>query len=187
MSAPAATSRSKLRRPAPLLREQVETAEREDRRQALLALLRRPLLTADGPDADEFRLVRRHAPWLSEWLAHHAGWSLVVNAEVVRLHKVPGACVDSTRGAADPVSGVPFTRRRYVLFCLALAAIERGDRQTTLGHVAAQVIALVGSEPRFAGSAMTFELRSIDERRDFVAVLRLLLRLGVLRRVEGDE
>lgn len=181
------TARSKLRRPALVLREQVEATERAERRRVLVALLRRPLLTADGPDAEDFALVRRHSTWLCEWLAHHAGWALVVNSEVARLHKVPGANVDATRGATGVVSQAPFTRRRYVLLCLALAVIERGDRQTTLGHVARQVIALVQAEPVFAEQGMSFTLESRDERRDFVAVLRMLLLLGVLRRVQGEE
>jgi uncharacterized protein (TIGR02678 family) len=145
------------------------------------------LLTADGSDAAEFVLVRRHAAWLGEWVAHHAGWSIVVNAEVVRLHKIPGSNADASRGAMDPISEVPFTRRRYVLFCLGLAVLERSDRQTTLGHVARQVTALLGAEPLFAEAGLAFDLTSLDERRDFVAVLRLLLRLGILRRVQGDE
>jgi uncharacterized protein (TIGR02678 family) len=182
-----AVARSKLRRPAPLLREQVETAARDERRRALLALLRRPLLTADDPDAADFALVRRHQAWLVEWLAHHAGWSLVVTAEVARLHKIPGSNADDSRGALDPTSDAPFSRRRYVLFCLALAVLERGDRQTTLGHLARNVTALLAAEPLFAGVGLTFDLTALDERRDFVAVLRLLLRLGVLRRVQGHE
>ena len=180
------TSQSKLRRPASVLREEVAITEREERRQALMALLCRPLLTADGA-ADELALVRRHATWLEEWFAHHAGWRLVVNAEVARLQKTPGTNRDGTRGVVDPNSQMPFTRRRYVLLCLALAVIERGDRQNTLGSIAQQVIAATASEPAFAAAGITFTLESIDQRRDFVAMLRLLLRLGILRRVQGDE
>lgn len=186
MSATGQTSRSTLRRPARVLREEVESAEREERRRALLALLRQPLLTADT-DAESHALVRRHTAWLTEWFAHHAGWSLIVNAGVARLHKIPALNRDATRGLVDPSSQVPFTRRRYVLLCLALAVIERGDRQTTLGYVAQQVIALIGAEPEFAAAGVAFTLEAVDERRDFVAVLRLLLRLGVLDRVQGDE
>lgn len=180
------TARSQLRRPARVLREEVEAAEREERRRAVLALLRQPLLTTDA-DAEAHALVRRHTAWLTEWFAHHAGWSLVVNASVARLHKLPALNHDGTRGLVDPASQVSFTRRRYVLLCLALAVLERGDRQTTLGYVSQQVIALIGTEPAFAAAGIAFTLEAVDERRDFVAVLRLLLRLGVLRRVQGDE
>lgn len=65
--------------------------------------------------------------------------------------------------------------------------IERGDRQVTLGQVAQQVMAAPGSEPAFSAAGLTFRLDGADERRDCVAVLRLLLRFGVLRRVQGDE
>lgn len=177
---------SRLRRPARVLREHVEAAEREQRRQALRALLRCPLLTAER-EPEVLALVRRHAAWLQEWFAHHAGWSLVVSPEAARLRKIPGSDADATRGAVDSASKLPFSRRRYVLFCLALAVIERGDRQTTLGHVAQQVVASVTAEPAFGQAGVVFALESADERRDFVAALRLLLHLGVLHRVQGDE
>ena len=59
MGATRQPARSNLRRPARVLREEVESAEREERRRALLALLRQPLLTAET-DAESHSLVRRH-------------------------------------------------------------------------------------------------------------------------------
>jgi uncharacterized protein (TIGR02678 family) len=83
-------------------------------------------------------------------------------------------------------TGEPFTRRRYVLVCLALAALERAEAQITLGRLAEQV-ALAAADPELATAGVTFTLGSRDERSDLAAAVRLLLRLGVLPRVAGDE
>ncbi len=168
----------------PLSREiaQVITAERQ---RALRALLARPLLGADR--AADLALVRRHAAWLQEWLARNAEWRLQVDPEQARLRKTPGDLSDGTRPARDPASGAPFTRRRYVLLCLALAALERSDRQTTLGRLADDVMALTAADPGLARAGIAFEMSSRDQRRDLVQVVRLLLDFRVLVRVHGDE
>lgn len=169
------------------LREDAEPVVAEERQEALRVLLQQPLLTPDGPRADAFALVRRHRDYAADWFAHHAGWSLSATAEAVRLRKHPADASDATRGAREPRSGEPFTRSRYVLFCLALAALERGDRQTTLGRLAEAVAASVASDPAFADSGFAWSLEEGQDRRDFVHALRLLDALGVLRKVEGDE
>jgi uncharacterized protein (TIGR02678 family) len=150
-------------------------------------LLQQPLLTPDGAQAGEFALVRRHRDWLATWFAHHANWSLSVTAEVARLRKVPATTTDSSRGASDARSEESFTRTRYVLLCLALAALERSDRQITLGRLAEAVANSLAADPGFAEAAFFWSLDNIAGRRDFVHALRLLLALGVLRRVQGDE
>src|SRR6266545_2742168 len=114
----------------------------EERRRALRALLRHPLLTRAGPDPAAFGLVRRHAGWLREWLATNAGWSLQVDTGLARLRKLPGRLDDRTRPALAEPARTPFSRRRYVLACLALAALERADAQVTLGWLADRVLAL---------------------------------------------
>src|SRR6266851_8465415 len=121
------------------LREEAEPLVAGERRAALRALLQRPLLTPDGAQAEEFALVRRHREWLATWFAHHANWSLSVTAEVARLRKVPAITTDPSRGALDERSEELFTRTRYVLLCLSLAALERSDRQITLGRLAEAV------------------------------------------------
>jgi uncharacterized protein (TIGR02678 family) len=80
-------------------------------------------------------------------------------------------------------AGEPFGRRRYVVLCLALAVLERADAQTTLGRLAEEVLNSA-AEPDLA---FPFTLDSRAERSDLVAVVRLLLGWGVLRRVSGDE
>ncbi|MFJ3973859.1 TIGR02678 family protein [Streptomyces sp. NPDC090021] len=156
-------------------------------RKAARALLKHPLLLAHGAQADEFRLVRRHASELREWFDRNTGWSLQADADTARLGKTPARLDDATHPARDATrSAAPFTRRRYVLLCLALAALERGEAQIALGRLADQVV-LDAADPRLAAAGIHFTLDRREERLDLAAVVRLLLGLGVLRRVAGDE
>lgn len=150
---------------------------------AARALLRRPVLRAKGPDAEHVVLVRRHASELRQWFDRNTGWRLVVDSEVARLVKTVPDTADATHPARDPRNRGPFTRRRYVLTCLALAALERADAQVTLGRLAEQIV-LAAGDPELA---MAFTLERREERTDLVSVVRLLLDLGVLARVAGDE
>ena len=111
-----------------------------ERRRALRALLRNPLLPATGETAKEYNLVRRHSVWLNHWLAKFPAWNLHIDKEVARLRKTPADADDETRPAIDATSGSPFSRRRYALLCLALAALERSERQTTLGKIAETIM-----------------------------------------------
>lgn len=175
-------------RPGPAeLQTQLDVARSEERRKAMRALLQNPLFTAHGPLALEFGLVRKHAAWLRDWLAKEAGWSLTVDSEVVRLRKTPPDATDGTRPARDARSQLPFSRRRYVLVCLALAALERSDRQTTLGRLADEVVSFSAADPGLEAAGANFSLDNYDHRRDLVQVIRLLLDLHVLVRVHGDE
>lgn len=155
------------------------------RRTALRALLAKPLLTA-GADDEVLRLVRRHAPDLREWLAAETGWRLVVDAESARLFKTVANSDDGTHPAREGKGRPAFGRRRYVLACLALSVLERADAQITLGRLAEGVLVAAG-EPELAEAGVVFTLSRRDERSDLVAVVRLLLGLGVLERVAGDE
>ena len=155
----------------------------DDRRRCVRALLRHPLLTPGGPDQQAFVLARRHAAWLGDWFASQAGWTVYADHAVVRLKKVPGDLSDASRGAA---AKVPFGRRRYVLTCLALAALERAEAQVTLGWLVERAVSLA-ADPVLGDAGITFTLDTQEERRDLVAVARLLLDAGVLARVAGDE
>jgi uncharacterized protein (TIGR02678 family) len=168
------------------LTDALEAAQVDERQRALRALLRTPLLAATGPTAASFTLVRRHAAWLREILARETGWHLDVDIEFARLRKTPADTDDATRGAVARPSGRAFTRRRYVLLCLALAALERADQQTTLGRLAGHVLA-AAADPDLVAAGVRFDLDSRDERSDLVAVVRLLLDQRVLTRVAGDE
>lgn len=162
----------------------LDQATVQERRRAMRALLRRPLL---GAEAAEFPLVRRHLDWLREWLSRNAAWRLHQGGQVARLYKTPASPEDGSRPACEPKTGQAFSRRRYVFFCLALAALEQADRQTALGKLADQIVQFVAADPTFAAAGLTVDLEPRDQRRDLVHVVRLLLDLGVLSRVEGDE
>ncbi|WP_327737922.1 TIGR02678 family protein [Streptomyces nojiriensis] len=169
------------------LAEVLDGQHASDLRKAARALLKQPLLLAHGPSADEFRLVRRHASDLREWFDRNTGWPLQVDAESARLGKIPARLADATHPAREATrSAAPFTRRRYVLLCLALAALERGEAQIALGRLAEQVV-LDAAAPQLTATGIRFTLDRRDERLDLAAVVRLLLGLGVLRRVAGDE
>lgn len=149
----------------------------QERRDALRALLMRPLMTAAHAD---FAVVRRHAEELREWFAHASGWILHVERDCARLYKRPADLRDATRGAPE------FERRRYILFCLACAALERAEPQITLRTLGERLLTLA-AEPELAQRGFSFALEAQHERRDLVGVCRTLLELGVLHRVAGDE
>ncbi|MFI4977791.1 MAG: TIGR02678 family protein [Solirubrobacterales bacterium] len=168
------------------LESALDDARSAELRRAARALLRRPLLRAGGAEAEEFRLVRRHAGELRSWFNANTGWRLIVDSEVARLVKLAPTIDDPTHPARDQRSHAPFSRRRYVLMCLALSVLERSDAQITLGRLAEGVI-LAAADEHLARAGVAFQLGGREERADLVAVVRLLLELGVLARVAGDE
>jgi uncharacterized protein (TIGR02678 family) len=153
-------------------------------RRAVRALLARPLLVAGQGDEQTFRLVRAHAAELRAWFDRETGWRLHVDAHGARLFKTAVA-TDDTLPARDR-GQTPFGRRRYVLLCLSLSILERAESQITLGRLAEQLL-VAAAEPDFAAAGVTFNLDRKDERSDLVAVARLLLSWGALRRIAGDE
>ena len=168
------------------LNSRLNASERWERSLALRALLRTPLMSADG-SSEHFGLVRRHANWLREWISTNTGWRVDITAEYARLRKVPSDLEDATRPLRDGRSSQPFTRRRYVLLCLVLAALERSDRQTTLGKLAESVAALAGADEVLSGTSMVPDFKTAEERRDLVHAVRVLVELRVLVQQDGDE
>jgi uncharacterized protein (TIGR02678 family) len=158
----------------------------EERRRALAALLRWPLLQSSGPGGEILPLVRRHQAVLREWFARHCGWTLHVESDLARLRKTPASQMDGTRPLLDSKSQ-PFTKRRYVLLCLALAALEKSERQTVLRRIAEEIAARFSLEPRFGGLGLTFDVTFRDHRRDLIEVIRYLIEMNVLIRIDGDE
>jgi uncharacterized protein (TIGR02678 family) len=158
--------------------------EASQRRTALRALLTKPLLTSDG-DTDTLLFVRRHLRELRDWLTRETGWRLVAGPETARLYKTAATLADASHPARGH-NGEPFGRRRYVTLCLALAALERADAQTTLGSLAEDVMT-AAAEPGVADAGYSLTLETRSERSDLVAVVRLLLGWGILHRVAGDE
>lgn len=149
----------------------------EELRESTRALLMQPLMP---PNHAAFALVRRHADDLAAWFQREAGWRLDVDRDGARLFKRPGDTGSSVRGFPG------YDRRRYVLFCLACAALERADTQITLSLLGEQVL-LLASDPELAAAGFTFSLATQGERRELVAVCRTLLGLGILVLVAGEE
>lgn len=149
----------------------------EEFRDAVRALLMRPLMSSDHPD---FAAVRRHADRLRTWFAREAGWPLAIERDCARLFKRPADLSDATRGLPG------FDRRRYVLLCLAAAVLERAEPQITL-RVLGDRLLILASEPALAERGFAFRLENAHERRELVAVCRALLEWGVIARVAGDE
>lgn len=155
-------------------------------RRAMRVLLAQPLLVAGVSNEDDFRLIRSLAPELRDWFDRETGWRLIVDAQTARLYKTPARVDEATYPARDPRSRTPFGRKRYVLTCLALASLERADHQITLGRLAEQILQ-AGADPDLAAAGFRFELGRRDEGVDLVAVVRLLLGWGLLRKVSGEE
>ncbi len=97
-----------------------------ERQCALRAILMNPLFCMDS---EKLLLIKRHVAWLREWLSKYPGWTIHVSSEFARLHKTPAFPVSGMYPARDTTHGTPFTRHRYVLLCLALAALEKSESQ----------------------------------------------------------
>ncbi|MEO6310044.1 MAG: DUF2398 family protein, partial [Leifsonia sp.] len=110
----------------------------DDRQRAARVLLKHPLVVAT--DTERYRLVKRHAAWLREWFEVNTGWALQIDSEVARLAKEPASVGNPTHPLVAVKGSVPFSRRRYVLLMLSLAALERSDAQISLGRLAEQVV-----------------------------------------------
>lgn len=158
-----------------------------ERQRAVRALLMNPMLRAGGGNQEEFGWIRIHAEWLREWFGKHLAWPLHVDSQIARLGKTPAEPVDHTRPARDPEQGNAFTRSRYVFFCLALACLERSERQTTLGKLADDIRALIAEDPVLESRGIALDLSLRECRKNLVDVIRLLIDLGVIARVQGDE
>ena len=166
-----------------------EENEKDERRTAICQLLRKPMLTASGNDAEAFITVRRHAQWLKSWFTRWPNWTLVITADVVRLRKHPSPRKDATRGLTDNSSSerIQFTRRRYALLCLVLATLESEQRQTTIQQVARKTEVMVRVSPELAELDFAFDPKLLPHRRELVAVLRFLQQQHVLNRADGDD
>ncbi|MEQ3553252.1 TIGR02678 family protein [Pseudonocardia nematodicida] len=165
---------SRVERPAPA--EDVQAVA--ERRRAARALLRRPLLHADGPGADDLRLVRRHRAELERLFADGLGYRLVVEPGAARLMKS-----GLGRDAGRPLlrrSGRPFGPRAYALLCLTIAALGRARGQLLVDELVAQVRSAA------VDAGIDIDLDAIADRRALYAALSALVDLGVLHERDGD-
>ncbi|MFD8702704.1 DUF2398 family protein [Kitasatospora sp. NPDC059648] len=105
-----------------------------ERRIAARLLLAHPLVTASGPHADGFPLIRRHRDWLTERFDTLLGYRLVVGPWHARLCKAglgPGAA----RRLEHPATGAPFTPAGYARLALALALLVDAPEQLPYGRL----------------------------------------------------
>ncbi|MFD5464096.1 DUF2398 family protein [Kitasatospora sp. NPDC127059] len=105
-----------------------------ERRIAARLLLAHPLVTASGPHADGFPLIRRHRDWLIERFDTLLGYRLVVGPWHARLCKAglgPGAA----RRLEHPATGAPFTPAGYARLALALALLVDAPEQLRYGRL----------------------------------------------------
>ncbi|MFI9359815.1 DUF2398 family protein [Kitasatospora sp. NPDC053057] len=105
-----------------------------ERRIAARLLLAHPLVTASGPHADGFPLIRRHRDWLTERFDTLLGYRLVVGPWHARLCKAglgPGAA----RRLEHPATGAPFTPAGYARLTLALALLVDAPEQLPYGRL----------------------------------------------------
>ena len=169
------------------LQNPADLTRREERRDCVRTLLQSPLIPYEPATAEKLRLIRRHLAWLRDWFHQYPGWHLQVESEFARLEKTPHTNGDGSRGLRDDRSGVSFSPRRYVLFCLALAVLEKSDRQCILGDLAAEVERLGKGDPVLSEAGLDFDFTRRECRQDLVVVLRVLLKLGLLIRIHGNE
>lgn len=147
-----------------------------ERALAVRSLLANPLIDSEDEPVD-FRLIIRHAPWLTDYFETACGWALSVDpaSGYARLAKRAPASVDGTRPLRRTRGqSSPFDRRRYQLLCLVCAELVRHP-VTTIGLLASAVTGSGGLETGRYG-----------ERSAFVDVLLILRSWGALRATGGE-
>ncbi|MFJ3220995.1 TIGR02678 family protein [Kitasatospora sp. NPDC086801] len=150
-----------------------------ERRSAARLLLRHPLVTADGPHADVFPLVRRHADWLAQRFQQVLGYRLLVEASFARLFKAglgPGSGHRLERS-----TGTPFSPRTYAYLALALSVLVTAPEQVLLSQLVTDVRAAAAD----AGLVVEDSGRPV-EKRTLAAALRQLVDWGALSETEGS-
>ncbi|RZQ63347.1 TIGR02678 family protein [Amycolatopsis suaedae] len=164
------------------LANQLVTAEREEIARGIRQLLATPLIT-ERAAPEVFDLVRRRREPIRKWFDYYCGWTLTVEPRLgyARLLKVR-AGTDSTRPARRPgPAGVPFDRRRYVLFCVVAAELLTVP-VTTVGLLADRVARATAADD----VVVTFDPASRAERAAFADVLGVLEGYGALEVVDGS-
>ncbi|MDI2125100.1 TIGR02678 family protein [Yinghuangia seranimata] len=150
-----------------------------ERRAAARLLLAEALVRKDGPHADVFPLIRRHADWLADMFRRFLEYDLIVEAGFARLFKA-GPGVGAGRGLAR-ATGTPFSPRTYAYLALSLAVLVTAPEQMLLSVLVADV--------RAAAADADIELDDVGRRselRTLTAALRQLVVWGVLTETEGS-
>ncbi|MGW5674707.1 TIGR02678 family protein [Streptomyces sp. NPDC003860] len=149
-----------------------------ERRTAARLLLAHPLIASDGPHADLFPLVRRHADWLGKRFQQVLGYRLLVDSSYARLFKAGLGTGSGHR--LERSTGTPFTPHTYACLALALSVLVTAPEQLLLSHLVADI--------RAAAADAGIELEETGRaagKRTLVAALRQLVEWGVLIETEG--
>ncbi|GAA1926976.1 hypothetical protein GCM10009716_38820 [Streptomyces sodiiphilus] len=149
-----------------------------ERRSAARLLLAHPLVTSDGPHADLFPLIRRHADWLGKRFQQVLGYRLLVDSSYARLFKAGLGAGAGHR--LERSTGTPFTPHTYACLALALSVLVTAPEQLLLSRLVADI--------RAAAADAGIELEETGRaagKRTLVAALRVLVEWGVLIETEG--
>ncbi|MFF7637601.1 DUF2398 family protein [Kitasatospora sp. NPDC008050] len=123
-----------------------------ERRAAARMLLAHPLVTATGPHAQAFGLIRRHAGWLTGRFAELLGYPLTVTDSFARLRKAELGAGTLRRLT---VHGYPCTPEQYAALTLLLAVLLDGPPRRPAAQLAAQVAQHGAGAPRESDAAGT--------------------------------
>lgn len=150
-----------------------------ERRTAARLLLAHPLVASDGPHADLFPLIRRHADWLGKRFQQVLGYRLLVDSSFARLFKAGLGAGSGHR--LERSTGTPFTPHTYACLALALSVLVTAPEQMLLSHLVADI--------RAAAADAGIELEETGRaagKRTLAAALRRLVEWGVLIETEGQ-
>ncbi|MFH9397177.1 TIGR02678 family protein [Streptomyces sp. NPDC017556] len=150
-----------------------------ERRTAARLLLAHPLVASDGPHADLFPLIRRHADWLGKRFQQVLGYRLLVDSAYARLFKAGLGAGSGHR--LERSTGTPFTPQTYACLALALSVLVTAPEQMLLSHLVADIRAASAD----AGIVLEGTGRAAG-KRTLVAALRQLVDWGVLIETEGQ-
>ncbi|HBF82176.1 MAG TPA: TIGR02678 family protein [Streptomyces sp.] len=149
-----------------------------ERRTAARLLLAHPLIASDGPHADLFPLIRRHADWLGKRFQQVLGYRLLVDSSYARLFKAGLGTGSGHR--LERSTGTPFTPHTYACLALALSVLVTAPEQMLLSHLVAEIRAAAAD----AGIELGETGRAAG-KRTLVAALRQLVNWDVLIETEG--
>ncbi|MDH6114145.1 hypothetical protein P3T36_000546 [Kitasatospora sp. MAP12-15] len=130
------------RKPEPPVADDAGRALAAERRAAARLLLAHPLVTATGPNAEAFALIRRHAHWLADRFDRLLGYPLTVTDAFARLRKAgagPGAL------HRLDLDGVPCPPETYAALALALSVLLAGPERRPAGQLAEVIAAAAGA------------------------------------------
>lgn len=156
-----------------------DVQDEHERRLAIRALLRRPLMPVGHGYDDDLRLIRRHRLALTRFFSEALGYRLAVDPAGARLFK-SGLGRDDSRPLLRGRAALPFTPRAYALLTLTIAALTRTKSQLLVD----ELVAAVRTTAVEAG--IDVDLDVLGERRALHGALLALVRFGALSERDGD-